>query len=464
MNEINNNNTWTIVDENGIETVTECATFVEDKWSKSLSQPNKEMWDKSTKTTKVDESWSTKFVTENENEKEKENEKENEKEKGMVVDELPKTEKWCDFNLQEDLLRGIYNYGFEDPSEIQKKAISPIISGKDLIAQAQSGSGKTATFLIGSLQLIDLEKGTQVLVLAPTHELAKQISTVCSSLGCKMRKLCVKTLIGGTSVADDVREMNLKKPHIIIGSPGRVYDLMQRGNIDTKSLNLIVMDEADELLSTGFRENIHDIFQFFKETIQVALFSATLPEDILQLSKKFMRDPISIIVKPDELQVEGISQYYITLSSDYEKFEVVKKLFSTLVVSQCIIYVNSVNRVIDLYKLMMDESFPVSCIHSSMTKIERDKSFSDFRKGASRMLISSNITARGIDIQQVGMVINYDICRDTHTYLHRVGRSGRHGRKGIAINLTTYYDVETLRSIEKYYKITISEFKFDNKA
>ena len=382
----------------------------------------------------------------------------------MVVDELPKTEKWCDFNLQEDLLRGIYNYGFEDPSEIQKKAISPIISGKDLIAQAQSGSGKTATFLIGSLQLIDLEKGTQVLVLAPTHELAKQISTVCSSLGCKMRKLCVKTLIGGTSVADDVREMNLKKPHIIIGSPGRVYDLMQRGNIDTKSLNLIVMDEADELLSTGFRENIHDIFQFFKETIQVALFSATLPEDILQLSKKFMRDPISIIVKPDELQVEGISQYYITLSSDYEKFEVVKKLFSTLVVSQCIIYVNSVNRVIDLYKLMMDESFPVSCIHSSMTKIERDKSFSDFRKGASRMLISSNITARGIDIQQVGMVINYDICRDTHTYLHRVGRSGRHGRKGIAINLTTYYDVETLRSIEKYYKITISEFKFDNKA
>ena len=381
-----------------------------------------------------------------------------------LVIELPKTEKWCDYNLQEDLLRGIYNYGFEEPSEIQKKAIAPIISGKDLIAQAQSGTGKTATFLIGSLQLLDLEKGTQVLILAPTHELSKQISTVCSSLGCKMRNLCIKTLIGGTSVADDVREMQKSLPHIIIGSPGRVYDLLQRNVINAKSLRLVVMDEADELLSSGFRDTIYDIFQYFNDTIQVALFSATLPENILQLSRKFMRDPLSIIVKPDELQVEGISQYYILLSSDYEKFEMVKKLFSTLVVSQCIIYANSVNRVIDLYNNMKNESFPVSCIHSSMSKTERDQSFSDFRRGASRMLISSNITARGIDIQQVGMVINYDICSDVHTYLHRVGRSGRHGRKGIAINLTTKYDVEVLKSIEKYYKVIINEFNFDTKS
>ena len=179
---------------------------------------------------------------------------------------------------------------------------------------------------------------------------------------------------------------------------------------------------------------------------------------------KFMIDPISIIVKADELQVEGISQYFITVMSDYEKFDIVKKLFSTLVVSQCIIYVNSVNRVIDLYDSMVNESFPVSCIHSSMSKIERDKSFSDFRKGSSRILISSNITARGIDIQQVGMVINYDICNDMHTYLHRVGRSGRHGRKGIAINLTSRYDIDILKSVERYYKITISEFKFDMKV
>ena len=377
---------------------------------------------------------------------------------------LPKTEKWCDFNLNEDLLRGIYNYGFEDPSEIQKIAISPIILKKDLIAQAQSGTGKTATFLIGSLQIVDLNKGTQVLILAPTHELVKQISTVCCAIGCKMKNLCVKTLVGGTSVSDDIREIKNNVPHIIIGTPGRVYDLIQRNIINAKLLNLIVMDEADELLSSGFRSSIYDIFQYFDDNIQVALFSATLPNDIIQLSKEFMIDPISIIVKADELQVEGISQYFITVMSDYEKFDIVKKLFSTLVVSQCIIYVNSVNRVIDLYDSMVNESFPVSCIHSSMSKIERDKSFSDFRKGSSRILISSNITARGIDIQQVGMVINYDICNDMHTYLHRVGRSGRHGRKGIAINLTSRYDIDILKSVERYYKITISEFKFDMKV
>ena len=343
MNESNNNNNnndnvWTMVDDGGLKTVVECEIPMEDKWGKLFTKSTKDSngtWEKSTD---LDDTWSKPLIT---------------METNVKMDDLQKTEKWCDFNLQEDLLRGIYNYGFENPSEIQKKAISPIIAGKDLIAQAQSGTGKTATFLIGSLQTLDLEKGTQVLILAPTHELARQISTVCISLGCKMRKLCVKTLIGGTSVADDIREMNSKKPHIIIGSPGRVYDLMQRGAIDTKSLHLVVMDEADELLSSGFRENVHDIFQFFKETIQVALFSATLPEDIITLSKKFMRDPVSIIVKPDELQVEGIAQYYITLSSDYEKFEIVEKLFSTLVVSQCIIYVNSVNRVIDLYKSML---------------------------------------------------------------------------------------------------------------
>ena len=224
----------------------------------------------------------------------------------FVNDDVVKTEKWCDFNLEDDLLRGIYNYGFEDPSEIQKKAILPIISGNDIIAQAQSGSGKTATFLIGSLQLLDLKKGTQVLIIAPTHELARQISIVCTSLGCKMKNLCVKTLIGGTPVSDDVREMTSNTPHIIVGSPGRIYDLMQKNVIDTRTLKLIVMDEADELLSSGFRNDIYNIFQYLNENIQVALFSATLPEDIIKLSKKFMRNPVSIMVKPDELQVREL--------------------------------------------------------------------------------------------------------------------------------------------------------------
>jgi superfamily II DNA/RNA helicase len=368
--------------------------------------------------------------------------------------------KWTDFNIRDDLLRGIYSYGFEIPSEIQKKTILPIINGQDIIAQAQSGSGKTASFLIGSLQSVNLEKGTQILIIAPTHELVKQIANVSTALGSKMKGLCIKTLIGGLPVHDDIISIRDSIPHLIVGTPGRVIDLIKRRIIDTSLIKILILDEADELLSFEFRTNIKEIFQYLNEKIQVAIFSATLPNDIIKLTDKFMVNPVRIILKPDELNVDGIQQYYIAIADDNEKFETVKKLFSTLVISQCIIFVNSINRVIDLYQSMTNEGFSVSCIHSSMTKQERDKAFNDFRNGSNRILISSNITARGIDIQQVGTVVNFDICNDVHTYLHRIGRSGRYGKKGVAINLITKYDVAILKEIEKQYNINISEFKF----
>jgi superfamily II DNA/RNA helicase len=271
--------------------------------------------------------------------------------------------------------------------------------------QGQSGSGKTATFIIGSLQSIDLNKGTQILILAPTHELVKQIANVCTSITSKMQNLCVKTLVGGVSVSEDIKEISNSTPHVIVGSPGRVFDLLKRRIIDPNNINIIVLDEADELLSIGFRMDVKNIFQYLNEKIQVAIFSATLPDDVLKLTSKFMTNPLKITMKPEELNVEGIEQFYIALTDDINKFNTVKKLFSTLVVSQCIIFVNSVNRVIDLYDSMIQEGFPVSCIHSSMSKTERDKSFTEFKSGSSRILISSNITARGIDVQQVGMVI-----------------------------------------------------------
>lgn len=366
--------------------------------------------------------------------------------------------KWDDFGLCDDLLRGIYSYGFEVPSEIQQKAIIPIMSGRDIIAQAKSGSGKTATFTIGSLQCIDLVKGTQVLVLSPTHELVRQTSCVFTSLGMKMENLSIKTLVGGVPVANDINEMRLKVPHVIVGSPGRGFDLIERHTINVKCIKLVILDEADELLSSGFKTDIFNIFNYLNEDIQVAMFSATLPDEILTLINTIMRNPVRITVKSDELNVEGIEQFYITVSDDRAKFEKIKLLYSTLVMSQCVIFVNSVNRVIDLYDSLNNEGFPVSCIHSSMSKADREKSLSEFRRGATRTLISSNIIARGIDVQQVGMVINFDICNDVHTYLHRIGRGGRYGKKGIAINLITRYDIEMLKKIEKHYKVTINEY------
>jgi len=213
------------------------------------------------------------------------------------------------------------------------------------------------------------------------------------------------------------------------------------------------------MLSHGFKDQIYNIFQHFPENIQVALFSATLPDDILTLTNKFMRNPVKIIMKKEELNLECIQQSYIALQDDFQKYDTLKDLFSIISVNQSIIYCNSVKRVIDLQKAMSDDGFSVCCIHSSMDKSDRDKIFSQFRKGEHRVLISSNITARGIDVQQVSTVINFDIPKCVHTYLHRIGRSGRWGRKGLAINFITKRDIHLMQKIESHYKITIEELQ-----
>jgi translation initiation factor 4A len=369
---------------------------------------------------------------------------------------------WESLNLKENLSRGIYRFGFEKPTPIQQLAILPIIQGRDIVAQAQSGTGKTGSFTIGALQRIDLEsRTTQVLIIAPTFELVKQISGVVSSLGNAMEGLVIKTLVGGTSVSDDARELNINCPHIVIGTAGRVYDMIRRRNLLTNSIKLFILDEADEMLSKGFKEQIYDIFKFFNDDVQVALFSATLPDDILTLSSKFMRDPLNITLKPEELTLECIQQFYITMPDDSAKYEALKDLFSFLQLSQCIIYVNTVKRVEDLYNAMIADGFPVCCIHSAMDKSQRDASLTKFRSGAFRVLVSSGVTARGIDVQQVSTVINFDINRNIETYLHAIGRSGRFGRKGMAINFITKYDVEFMRRLEEHYKITIRELPAD---
>jgi len=367
-------------------------------------------------------------------------------------------ENWDELNIKSELLRGVFAYGFEKPSEIQKKSIPIMIQGKDVIAQAQSGMGKTGAFSISTLELIDCNKPKlQALLLAPTHELVKQTLNVIKSLGGMFPQLVVKSLIGGTSIQDDAEEIRNNCPHIVVGCAGRVYDMFRRKYIVAKDIKLIVLDEADEMLSRGFKDQIYNIFQYMNENIQVALFSATLPPDIMALTKKFMRDPVEITMEVEKLNLECITQYYIAMRDDGDKYDTLKDLFSVISVSQCIIYCNSVKRVSELHKAMTEEGFSVCCIHSSMDKVERDREFHQFRSGGYRVLISSNVTARGIDIQQVSTVINFDITKDPHTYLHRIGRSGRWGRKGMAINFVTKFDVPIMKKIESYYGITMEE-------
>jgi translation initiation factor 4A len=365
---------------------------------------------------------------------------------------------WDEIDMNPNILRGIFSHGFEKPSPIQQKAILPIIKGRDIIAQAQSGTGKTATFTIGALSLLDLNKSsTQILILSPTRELAEQTSCVIKSIGSMMTGLRLQTLFGGSHVEDVSLFSNKNIPHIICGCPGKVYDMMRRDRIDTKNIRLVVLDEADEMLSSGFKEQVYNIFQYLNNDIQVALFSATMPSHLTSIVQKIMRNPVKICVKSEMLTLEGISQFYVAVDDDKQKYATLKHIFSFLSVSQCIIYCNSVKRVIDLYEAMKEDSFPVSCIHSNMDKSERHKSFNDFRCGSSRVLISSNVTARGIDIQQVSIVINFDLPKCIHTYLHRIGRSGRWGRKGVGINFITRRDIYKMKEIEQHYACEVRE-------
>jgi len=365
---------------------------------------------------------------------------------------------WEDLDAKAPLLRGIYAYGFEIPSPIQKKAILPIFSKKDVIAQAQSGTGKTACFAIGSLQLIDVDKKThQVIILSPTRELAIQTKIVVDKIGSMFQKLRTQLLVGGTSVDEDIKQLYDNPPHIVIGCPGRIHDMLKRRKLLTRDLRFFVMDEADEMLSIGFKDQIYNIFQFMPTSIQVALFSATLPPELHLITQKFMRQPVEILVKTEQLTLEGIKQYYVALDNDDEKYETLKDIYGSLAISQSIIYCNSNKRVNDLFQAMQIDNFPACQIHSNMDKAERHQSYEDFKSGKTRVLISSNVTARGIDIQQVSTVINFDIPNCVHTYLHRIGRSGRWGRKGVGINFVTAMDMRSLKDIEHHYATKINE-------
>jgi translation initiation factor 4A len=376
----------------------------------------------------------------------------------VVLDASFKFSSWDDLEINPLLLRGIYSYGFEVPSIIQQQAIKPLIMGRDIVVQAQSGTGKTATFTIGALANVDVcDNNTQVLVLSPTKELTIQTAKVFTGLGSMMEGLRVKTLYGGSAVEECNTFSNKKTPHVICGCPGRVFDMMRRNIISSKNIKLVILDEADEMLSVGFKEQVYNIFQYLSNTIQVALVSATLPESINTIVDKIMRNPIRISVKREMLTLEGIAQYYIAVEDDRQKYATLKDLYSLISISSSIIYCNSVKRVQDLYEAMKDDEFSVCRIHSGMDKEERATSFEDFRTGRTRVLISSNVTARGIDIQQVSVVVNFDIPKCVNTYLHRIGRSGRWGRKGIGINMITRRDVAKLKEIEQHYETQISE-------
>jgi len=370
-------------------------------------------------------------------------------------------ESFDDMNLKENLLRGVYAYGFEKPSAIQMRGIKPVIEGRDTIAQAQSGTGKTATFVISALQIIDEKtRDCQVLVLAPTRELAQQIHKVSTHLGDYMRNVHSHACVGGTAVRDDIRIMQ-SGVQLVVGTPGRVNDMINRNALKLDHLKLFCLDEADEMLSRGFKDQIYDVFQYLPANVQVCLFSATMPIEILGITSRFMRDPVKILVKKEQLTLDGIKQFYVAVEQENYKLDTLCDLYETLTITQAIIYCNTRRKVDWLTDKMGQRDFTVSAMHGDMTQQERELIMKEFRSGSSRVLIATDLLARGIDVQQVSLVINYDLPSNRENYIHRIGRSGRFGRKGVAINFVTTDDVRTLREIEQFYNTKVEEMPMD---
>ena len=349
--------------------------------------------------------------------------------------EITITKSFDDMSLKDDLLRGIYAFGFEKPSGIQSKAILPMSTGRDILAQAQSGTGKTGTFVIGSLSRVDPAiKAPQVLIMVHTHELAQQIAKVATAIGSHM-KLQVLCAVGGSQVRDNIRALE-QGVQFIVGTPGRIYDLVNRDVLDRRNIRVLILDEADQMLEDLFYKQVMCILEKgFPETSQVALFSATMAPEVVAVANKILRNPIRILINSEEVPLDGIRQFFIELGREDHKFECICDLYKHLNITQALIFCNKRQKAEMLTEKMSAQGYPVSCIHGEMEKTERTRRLEMFRSGSTRVLISTDLLARGIDVQQVSLVINYELPTTRENYIHRIGRCGRFGRKGTAINL-----------------------------
>jgi len=356
-----------------------------------------------------------------------------------------------EMNLPENLLRGVYSHGFEKASAIQSKGIVPIAERRDLIAQAQSGTGKTGTCVLGSLATVDEKiNRPQVLVLVPVRELAQQIAKVANSIG-NFMKLNVLCAVGGNSLRDDLSALE-NGAQFIIGTPGRIYDLVNRNALDRSEIRVLVMDEADQMLEDLFYKQIMCILEKgFPEKTRVALFSATMPPSVRTIAEKILNNPVRILIEPDAVRLEGIQQFYIDLDREDHKFECICDLYKNLNISQAVIFCNKRMKAEQIAEKMSAQGYPVTCLHGELEKPERTHRMKQFISGETRVMVATDIIARGIDVQQISLVINYELPTNRENYVHRIGRAGRYGRKGTTINLLLPEEVDLMKDICQHY-------------
>jgi len=357
-----------------------------------------------------------------------------------------------DMCLKRELLMGIYEKGWENPSPIQETSIPVALSGRDILARAKNGTGKSGAYLIPLIERVDTSRpDIQGLVLVPTRELALQTSQICIEMG-KHCGLNVLATTGGTDLRDDI--LRLDKPvHVIVATPGRILDLISKDIAKVQACNMVILDEADKLLSDFFKRVVDAIIRKLPVSRQILLYSATFPQSVIVFMKEHMKSPCEINLM-EELTLKGVTQYYAFVA-EKQKVHCLNTLFSKLQINQSIIFCNSTQRVELLAKKITDLGYSCFYIHARMNQEHRNRVFHDFRKGLCRNLVCSDLFTRGIDIQAVNVVINFDFPRMAETYLHRIGRSGRFGHLGLAINLITYDDRYNMKRIEEQMNTNI---------
>jgi translation initiation factor 4A len=379
----------------------------------------------------------------------------------LTDSETPVTASFDEMGLPDDLLRGIYGHGFERPSQIQSRGIVPMVQGRDLIAQAQSGTGKTGTFVIGSLSRVNAAiKKPQVLVLVHVRELAQQIEKVAFKIGSAM-KVKVLCAVGGNSLRDDIRSLE-EGAQFIVGTPGRIFDLVNRNVLDRSEMRVLIMDEADQMLEDLFYKQVMCILEKgFPSTTTVALFSATMPDKVVEVANKILNDPVRILIPPTAVRLEGIQQFYINLDREDHKFECICDLYKHLNITQAVIFCNKRQKAEMLAEKMAAQGYPITCLHGELEKVERARRMEQVISGSTRVMIATDIIARGIDVQQLSLVINYELPTNTENYVHRIGRAGRYGRKGTTINLLLPEEERAMTEISSVYGMVLTPFPDD---
>lgn len=364
-----------------------------------------------------------------------------------------------DFLLKPELLRAVVDCGFEHPSEVQHECIPQAILGMDVLCQAKSGMGKTAVFVLSCLHQLKAESSTVgALILCHTRELAYQISNEFERFSRYLPDVKAKVFYGGTAVKEHKRILKDECPHIIVGTPGRILQLVRDGDLKTKGIKHFILDECDKMLEPlDMRNDVQQIFMKTPHDKQVMMFSATLSEEMRGVCKKYMQDPMEIYVDDSKLTLHGLQQHYVKLAEN-EKNRKLNELLDALEFNQVVVFVKSVQRAIQLDKLLQECNFPSVSIHAGLKQEERIKMYQSFKDFKHRILVSTDIWGRGIDIERVNIVINYDMPEESDTYLHRVGRAGRFGTKGLAITFaSTEEDAKILEDVQSRFEVSITQ-------